>query len=37
MHGGFDVGVSHQLHECGQADAGTHHIRGHGCPVKAVL
>jgi hypothetical protein len=30
VHGGFDVGVAHQLHQCGQADASTHHIRGEG-------
>jgi hypothetical protein len=30
MHGGFDVGVAHQLHQRGQADARAHHIRGEG-------
>src|ERR1039458_4778609 len=30
VHGGFDVGVSHQLHECGQADTCTHHVRCEG-------
>ena len=24
----LDVGVSHQLHQRGQADAGSHHVRG---------
>jgi hypothetical protein len=32
VQGGFDVGVAHQLHESGQADAGAHHIRGEGVP-----
>ena len=27
-HGGFDVGVAHQLHQCGQAHAGAHHVGG---------
>ena len=27
---GLDVGVTHQLHERGQADAGAHHVRGKG-------
>jgi len=26
-HGGRDVSVAHQLHECRQADAGANHIR----------
>jgi hypothetical protein len=30
VHGGFDVGVAHQLHQRRQADAGAHHIRGEG-------
>jgi len=30
VHGGFDAGVAHQLHQRGQADASTHHIRGEG-------
>ena len=30
VQGGFDVGVAHQLHQRGQADAGAHHIRGEG-------
>ena len=29
---GLDLRMSHQLHECWQADAGTHHIRGKGVP-----
>jgi hypothetical protein len=28
VHGGFDIGVSHQLHKRRQADAGAHHIGG---------
>lgn len=32
VQGGLDIGMAHQLHECGQADAGTHHIRGEGMP-----
>ena len=30
VQSGLDVGVTHQLHECGQADAGAHHIGGEG-------
>ena len=30
VQGGFDVGMPHQLHECGQAHAGAHHIGGEG-------
>ena len=29
---GLDLRMPHQLHEGGQADAGTHHIRGEGVP-----
>jgi hypothetical protein len=32
VQGGFDVSMTHQLHERGQADSGTHHIRGEGMP-----
>ena len=31
-HGGGDVRVAHQLHECRQADAGANHIRGKRMP-----
>ena len=31
-HGGFDVGMPHQLHECGQAHPGTDHIGSEGVP-----
>ena len=34
-HGGGDVRVAHQVHECRQADAGTHHIQGE-CVPEAV-
>ena len=27
---GLYVGMAHQFHQCGQADAGTHHVRGEG-------
>jgi hypothetical protein len=30
VHGGFDIGVPHQLHEGRQADTGAHHIGGEG-------
>jgi hypothetical protein len=30
VQGSLDVGVPHQLHQRGQADAGAHHIRGEG-------
>ena len=32
VQGCLDVGVTHQLHQRGQADAGTHHIRSEGMP-----
>jgi hypothetical protein len=32
MESGLDVSMAQQLHESGQADAGTHHIRGEGMP-----
>jgi hypothetical protein len=32
VQSGLDVGMAHQLHKSGQADAGTHHIRGEGMP-----
>jgi len=30
VHGGFDIGVSHQLHQRRQADTGAHHVRCEG-------
>ena len=32
VQGGLDVGVTHQLHQRGQADAGAHHVGGEGMP-----
>jgi len=32
VHGGFDIGVPHQLHERRQADTGTYHVGGEGMP-----
>ena len=29
---GFDSGMTHQLHKCGQTDTGPHHIGGKGVP-----
>ena len=29
---GLDIGMTHQLHECGQADASSHHVRGKRVP-----
>ena len=31
VQGGFDVGVPHQLHQCGQAHAGAHHVARRRC------
>ena len=32
VESGLDIRMAHQLHECRQADAGSHHIRGEGMP-----
>ncbi len=32
VHSGLDVGMAHQLHQRGQADACAHHVRGEGVP-----
>ena len=32
---GFDLGMPHQLHERGQADAGADHVCGEGMPTGA--
>jgi hypothetical protein len=36
VQGSLDVGVTHQLHQRGQADAGKHHIRIEDVPEAVV-